>query len=155
VLLISVELIDRSRPGDFNHFRGLTDLQLELHVGDHPGVQNNAGIRGGLEAGGFGAQLVGADRQLFDHIVAAGVGRGRDGEGGSLIRDRDLGVRNGCTRGIGYGASKLAVLNLRESAKAQSQHGKYCEAELQSSHLHYPLETVAVIFGVFTEPVSS
>jgi hypothetical protein len=52
--------------------------------------------------------------------------------------NRNFGARDGGAGWIEHGTGKLAVLYLRECAEAQSQHGKYCEAKLQSFHLSTP-----------------
>src|ERR1019366_8872411 len=136
---------------DLDKLRSLPDLEFHVDVRDGAGVRSHPVVVESLEARSLNRQLVSADWNLLHGIVTAGIGRGGDVQVGCGVHNRNLGVRDGGTGWIGHGTDELAILNLREGAEAQSQHGKHCEAKLQSFHSLPPRICGAWIVGACTE----
>ena len=57
-----------------------------------------------------------ADWKFLGHVESCGVGHGGNRKVGSNVGNRDLGIRKGRARRVGYGSGELAILNLREGS---------------------------------------
>ena len=103
---------------DFDRLVGLPDLQNDVDARRDRDLDADARLLVGAEARLLDGQVVEADGQGRDRVVARGAGDGVIAALGGGIDQRDLGVRNQRAAGVGHRAGDRAAVTLREAHSA-------------------------------------
>jgi hypothetical protein len=90
----------RSRSGHFDRRLDITDLKLEIQLGNLVHLQRDVGLRGRLEAGVLHLHVVRPNQKVLEIEVAVRVRRGGVLDTALHGCGGDLGVRNGGARWI-------------------------------------------------------
>jgi len=88
------------------------------------------------EAGHFDANRVGTGDDEVEQVLAGGVGLGRGGDGGIVVRQRDGGADDDGVGGVGDASLDFAAGVLRPRGGSGEQHGARQEDFTQFHSLH-------------------
>jgi hypothetical protein len=110
-MLPTVAFSEWDHRGGSLHLDGLGDrtgLEHDIDAGRAVGEQAYALSHTGLKTLEFGLDSVGARRKIGYHKLAGGRGRGLGFDVGLFVDDRNAGVRDHASAGIGDGADDAA-----------------------------------------------
>ena len=116
--------------GDFDDFRCLTDLELEIDTGLLLELDGDVLLLFGFESRGGDADRVFADIDEGEGEVAFAIGDGLTGGAGTASAEGDFGAGNGGARGVGdgaedFGGRRLGIGDVVDQQQEQRNVGEF------------------------------